>query len=170
MRVCNALWEVFLDTLVGTDVVEDKVVALALPVVEALGLELADVEYVTEEGQQILRVTINKVEGITVDDCADVSHELSTIFDVDDIVPQRYTLEVSSPGLDRRLKKRKDFLDAVGKKIKLKTKLQVIDRRNFNNVTLEAVGDDSIEVKDIDDRLWTIEFDNIVRVRLEIVL
>jgi ribosome maturation factor RimP len=169
MRVCNALWEGFLDTLVGSDAMEDKVAVLALPVVETLGLELMDVEYVTEEGQRILRITINKDGGIDLDDCADVSRELSAIFDVDDIVPDRYSLEVSSPGLDRRLKKRKDFLDAVGKKITLKTKFPIIDRRNFN-VTLETVCEDSIEVKDLDDRLWTIEFDNIDKVRLVVVL
>lgn len=158
-----------MDTSVGSEALEDKVEALVLPVVEAFGLELADVEYVTEEGRNILRVTIDKAEGVTIDDCSDVSRELSTVFDVDDIVPEQYCLEVSSPGLDRRLKKRKDFLEAVGKKIRLKTKLPIIDRRNFN-VTLEAVAEDSIEVKDLDERLWTIEFDNIEKARLEIIL
>ncbi|VAW37503.1 Bacterial ribosome SSU maturation protein RimP [hydrothermal vent metagenome] len=154
---------------VSIEGLEDKAFTLAAPVVEGLGLVLADVEYTTEDGRKILRVTIDKPEGITLDDCAGVSRELSTLFDVDDIVPDHYSLEVSSPGLDRRLKKRKDFLDSVGKKIKLRTKCPVLDRRNFL-VTLEAVGESSVELRDINDELWTVELDNIDRARLEVVL
>lgn len=154
----------------SNDVLEDKVEALVLPVVEALGLELVDVEYVTEDGRKILRVTIEKAEGISLDDCTDVSRELSTVFDVDDVVPERYALEVSSPGLDRRLKKRKHFLTVVGKKIKIKTKLPVDEERRNFQVILKAVGESTIDVEDSDERLWTIELDNIDKARLEIVL
>ncbi len=76
---------------------------------------------------------------------------------------------MSSPGLDRRLKKREDFLEAVGKKIKLRTKELVLNRRNFL-ATIEAVGESSVELKDIDEEFWTVEFDNIEKARLEIVL
>jgi len=161
--------EVFLSTHIGQDGLEDKVEALAAPVVESMGLELADVEYVTEEGRKILRVTIDKAEGVTLDDCADLSRELSTLFDVDDVVPEHYSLEVSSPGLDRRLKKLEDFQDAIGKKIKLRAKHPVLDRRNFK-ATIEGVGESSVELRDIDGELWTIEFENIDKARLEIVL
>ncbi len=154
---------------VGTEGLEDKAFTLAEPVVEGLGLELADVEYTTEDGRKILRVTIDKTEGITLDDCAGVSRELSTLFDIDDIVPDHYSLEVSSPGLDRRLRKRKDFLEAVGRKIKLRTKDPILDRRNFM-VTLEAVGESSVELRDINDELWTVELDNIDKARLEVIL
>ncbi|VAV82618.1 Bacterial ribosome SSU maturation protein RimP [hydrothermal vent metagenome] len=154
---------------VSTEGLEDKAFTLAAPVVEGLGLELADVEFTTEDSRKILRVTIDKPEGITLDDCAEVSRELSTLFDIDDIVPDHYSLEVSSPGLDRRLRKRKDFLDAVGKKIKLRTKDPILDRRNFV-VKLEAVGENSVELRDINDELWTVEFGNIDKARLEVIL
>lgn len=158
-----------MSTQVSTDVLEDKAFELAEPVAQGLGLELVDVEYTSEDGQKILRVTIDKPEGINHEDCAGVSRELSTIFDVEDIVPDHYSLEVSSPGLDRRLKKREDFLEAVGKKIKLRTKELVLNRRNFL-ATVEAVGVSSVELKDIDQEFWTIEFDNIDKARLEVVL
>ncbi len=158
-----------MSTQINTDVLEDKAFKLAEPVAHGLGLELVDVEYTSEDGRKILRVTIDKPEGITLENCADLSHELSTIFDVDDIVPDHYNLEVSSPGLDRRLKKREDFLEAVGKKIKLRTKELVLNRRNFL-ATVEAVGESSVELKDIDQEYWTVEFDNIDKARLEIVL
>ncbi len=158
-----------MSTQVNTDVLEDKAFKLAEPVAQGLGLELVDVEYTSEDGRKILRVTIDTPEGITLENCADLSHELSTIFDVDDIVPDHYNLEVSSPGLDRRLKKREDFLEAVGKKIKLRTKEPVLNRRNFL-VTVETVGESSVELKDIDEEYWTVEFDNIDKARLEVVL
>ena len=148
---------------------EDKAFSLAEPAANGLGLDLIDVEYTSEDNIKILRVTIDKSEGINLEDCADLSRELSTIFDVDDIVPDAYSLEVSSPGLDRRLKTRNDFEDAIGKKIKLRTKDPVIDRRNFL-ATVEAVGESSIELRDIDDELWEVEFDNIDKARLEVVL
>ncbi len=169
LGISGLLGEFFLSREVGTEGLEDKAFTLAEPVVEGLGLELADVEYTTEDGRKILRVTIDKTEGITLDDCAGVSRELSTLFDIDDIVPDHYSLEVSSPGLDRRLRKRKDFLEAVGRKIKLRTKDPILDRRNFM-VTLEAVGESSVELRDINDELWTVELDNIDKARLEVIL
>ncbi len=81
-----------MSTQINTEVLEDKAFKLAEPVAQSLGLELVDVEYTSEDGRKILRVTIDKPEGITLDDCADLSRELSTIFDIDDIVPDHYNL------------------------------------------------------------------------------
>jgi ribosome maturation factor RimP len=69
--------------------------------------------------------------GVTLDDCARVSREIGVLIDVKDLIPERYVLEVSSPGLNRRLKKEKDFVWAMGKKVKVRMKSPMEGRRNF---------------------------------------
>ncbi|RLB13143.1 MAG: ribosome maturation factor RimP [Deltaproteobacteria bacterium] len=114
--------------------VEEDVIRLIEPVVEDLGLELVDVEYVTERGRWILRIYIDKTGGVTVDDCALVSNEIGDLIDVKDIIAGHYVLEVSSPGLNRPLRKEKDFIWATGKRIKVRTKMPVEGRRNFTGL------------------------------------
>ncbi len=147
----------------------EKVKELAEPVVDELGLELVDVVYATESGRRILRVIIDGPGGVTIDDCTMVSRELGTLLDVEDVVPESYSLEVSSPGLDRPLVREKDFRNAVGKKIRLRTKEPLDGRRNFRAV-LVGVGDDSVTLEDSEGRLWKIELSNIDKARLEVVL
>ncbi len=142
----------------------EKVKELAEPVVDELGLELVDVVYATESGRRILRVIIDGPGGVTIDDCTMVSRELGTLLDV-----ESYSLEVSSPGLDRPLVREKDFRNAVGKKIRLRTKEPLDGRRNFRAV-LVGVGDDSVTLEDSEGRLWKIELSNIDKARLEVVL
>ncbi len=147
----------------------EKVKELAEPVVDELGLELVDVVYATESGRRILRVIIDGPGGVTIDDCTMVSRELGTLLDVEDVVPESYSLEVSSPGLDRPLVREKDFRNAVGKQIRLRTKEPLDGRRNFRAV-LVGVGDDSVTLEDSEGRLWKIELSNIDKARLEVVL
>jgi ribosome maturation factor RimP len=104
---------------------------LAEPVLEDMGYELVDVAYLSKYGRWILRLTIDKEGGVTIDDCARVSRELGDLIDVKDILTGHYVLEVSSPGLDRPLKKEKDFAGALGKKIKVKTLEPMKGRRKF---------------------------------------
>ncbi len=94
---------------------------IAERILASLGMELVDIEYKREGRQMILRFFIDKRGGISLDDCADVSRELSAILDVEDIVPGKYILEVSSPGLNRPLKSESDYLRYLGKLIKIKT-------------------------------------------------
>jgi len=100
-------------------------------VLDDMGFEMVDVEYLSERGRWVLRVYVDKPGGVSVEDCARVSREISDLLDVKDVVPQEYTLEVSSPGVDRPLKKEKDLLDALGKKVKVKMANRVEGRRNF---------------------------------------
>ncbi|WP_026974457.1 ribosome maturation factor RimP [Alicyclobacillus contaminans] len=93
-----------------TDIVE----RLALPIVEAAGLELVDVEYKKEGANWYLRVFIDKPEGVDIDDCSRVSEQLSDKLDEVDPIPNSYFLEVSSPGAERPLKKPADFERAIG--------------------------------------------------------
>ena len=104
---------------------------LVEPVLEEIGFELVDVEYLSKHGKWVLRLFIDKNAGVTIDDCARVSGEIGDLIDVKDIIENDYVLEVSSPGLNRILKKEKDFIRAIGKKIKMRTAVPIKGRRNF---------------------------------------
>ncbi|MBQ3784186.1 MAG: ribosome maturation factor RimP [Lachnospiraceae bacterium] len=99
---------------------ENRTEALILPLVEKRNFELVDVEYVKEGSTWYLRAYIDKEGGITINDCEDVSRELSELLDREDFIPDAYILEVSSPGLGRQLKKEKDFQRNIGKEVEVK--------------------------------------------------
>src|SRR5580704_11448543 len=103
------------------EAVAPRVQALAEPLARSLGLELVDIEYLREGPSWILRIFIDKPGGVNLDDCSTFSHALGPALDVDDVVGTAYSLEVSSPGLERALKKPKDFERFAGKRIKVKT-------------------------------------------------
>lgn len=98
----------------------DRVRAVAAPIVRALALELVDVEYAGQGHGMVLRVFIDKPGGVTVHDCEQAHLSLGHALDVEDLVAHAYTLEVSSPGLDRPLKRREDYARALGKQVNLK--------------------------------------------------
>ena len=104
------------------------------PIVEAHGLELVDAELVRGRGPWELRVTVDTPSGdgkVSVERCADVSRELGTHLDAADAVPVRYRLEVSSPGLDRRLAREKDFEASRGLEVQIETRRPLDGRRRF---------------------------------------
>lgn len=109
----------------------EAVTRLIEPVLKDMGIELVDVEYLSEQGRWILRIYVDKQGGITVDDCARVSREIEDLIEVDDIFDQPYVLEVSSPGLNRPLKKERDFVRVQGEKIKVRMQRPLNGRRNF---------------------------------------
>jgi len=98
-----------------------RVTELALPLAAALGLELAEVEYRQEGRRMVLRLYIEREGGVTLDDCTAVSRELAEILDVEDFILANYNLEVSSPGLNRPLKKPSDYERFTGKLVKIRT-------------------------------------------------
>jgi len=101
--------------------VVSRVTELATPLLDSLGLELVEIEYRKEGQGMILRLFIDKPGGVTLDDCADVSRELSEILDVEEVIHAHYNLEVSSPGLNRPLNKESDYLRYAGRLVKIKT-------------------------------------------------
>ncbi|QPG06786.1 ribosome maturation factor RimP [Salinimonas marina] len=126
---------------------EDKLTEMLEPAVEALGFELVGVEYVRAGKHSILRVYIEHENGITVDDCADVSNQVSAILDVEDPISNEYNLEVSSPGMERPLFKEKHFADAVGEIVQIRLTMPMDNRRNFKGPLLACEnGTVSIEV------------------------
>ncbi len=104
----------------------DKLLALAESTLAPMGFELVDLEYRTEGRDWILRLFIDREGGVTLDDCADVSREFGALLEVEDILHHAYRLEVSSPGLDRPLKKAADFERFRGHLVKVKT-LESVD-------------------------------------------
>ena len=103
------------------------------PYVKELDLELADVEYVSEGGYNYLRVYVEKKDGDTsLDDCVALSRKIDTL--ADEIIKEKFFLEVSTPGLDRKLKKEKDFIRFVGEKVKIYTRSQVEGRKAFERI------------------------------------
>ncbi|MFO7832217.1 MAG: ribosome maturation factor RimP [Desulfuromonadaceae bacterium] len=124
----------------STEGVEKQVEELATPIVADFGLELVDVEYRQQGHQWLLCLYIDKDGGVTLDDCANFSRELSTLLDVEDVVPTAYRLEVSSPGLDRPLKKKDDFVRFAGETVKVKTRsLLDPDERGYTRKTFVGV-------------------------------
>ena len=109
-----------------------QITDLADPVLDEIGFELVDVEYLAKHGRWVLRIYIDKDGGVTIDDCARVSGELGDLIDIKEIIENEYVLEVSSPGVNRPLKKEKDFIRAVGKKIKVRMVAPVNGRQNFS--------------------------------------
>jgi len=110
----------------------EQVEQIVQRVAESLALELVEVEIRGGGKGRVLRITIDKPGGVTHDDCANLSREVSTILDVEDAVPGgTYTLEVSSPGLDRKLQKAADFERFTGSLVKLMTREPVNNNRHF---------------------------------------
>ena len=118
--------------------VAERVEALARPVIGAMGLELVEVVYHGGPSRGILRLTIDKDGGVGHQDCAEVTRVIGTQLDVEDVVPSAYTLEVSSPGLDRRLRRPEEYQKYEGRLAKVKTAKQVWVGR-LGGVALEDV-------------------------------
>jgi ribosome maturation factor RimP len=116
-----------------------------LPIVEKRGFELYDVEFVKEGNDYYLRAYIEKPGGITINDCVDVSREMNEILDKEDYIKEAYIFEVSSPGLDRPLKKDKDFERNLGKQVDIKTYKAFDKQKEFTGV-LSAYDKDSVTV------------------------
>jgi ribosome maturation factor RimP len=140
------------------------------------GLELVDVEFQFERGRWILRIFVDKQGGITIDDCASISRELGDLIEAEDIINLSYVLEVSSPGLNRPLKKEADFIRSIGKMVQLKMSKPVNKRRNFTGCLadikegmISLIIDDNnlveLPLNEIDKARIKYEFDNYFRDR-----
>ncbi|MGH8232216.1 MAG: ribosome maturation factor RimP [Steroidobacteraceae bacterium] len=142
----------------------DKLIALTEPLLEQLGYELVDLEYAPGRAHSLLRIFIDRREGVGIDDCERVSRELSALLDVEDPVPTRYTLEVSSPGLDRVLRTPEHFQRFVGERVRLEL-LQPREGRRRYTGRLESLSAQGIELN-VDGAMVSVPFADIGRARL----
>ncbi|HIX60545.1 MAG TPA: ribosome maturation factor RimP, partial [Candidatus Blautia gallistercoris] len=126
---------------------EQKAEALLEPIVKALGFELVDVEYVKEAGNWYLRGYVDKEGGITVNDCEAVSRAFSDRLDEEDFIEDSYIMEISSPGLDRPLKKEKDFARSMGKEVEIRTYRPIEKQKEFYG-TLTAYDNSSVTIEE----------------------
>jgi ribosome maturation factor RimP len=144
-----------------------KVLQLARQVADEEEVELVDIE-LRGKGKLLLRAVIDKENGITLDDCEKFSRSFGAVLDVEDLFAGPYTLEVSSPGLDRPLKDLRDFEKNRGKLARIVTS-DKISNQNFFIGRIEDIGVGYVKIK-IDEREIDIPFDKISRARLEIEL
>jgi len=143
-----------------------KEIALLIePVLAEMGIDLVDMEYRSGQGRRVLRIYADRPTGINLDDCAMVSREIGNLLDVKDLLQHHYVLEVSSPGLNRPLKREKDFLRAIGRKVKVKTAVPLKGRRNFSGV-LQSFENGMLQLK-LDDTVVQIPEESVKMANLE---
>lgn len=143
----------------------EKLTALVRSVVEPMGYELVGVEYLSGyQGGNLLRVYIDGEEGIQLDDCTRVSHQLSGVLDVEDPIPGEYNLEVSSPGMDRPLFTKEHFERFVGHKVNIKLSSTLPGRRKYKGV-LKGIEESEVLIE-VDGTLFRLPFDQIQDARL----
>lgn len=138
---------------------DEKLTEMLTPAVEALGFELLGIEFVRAGKHSTLRLFIDSPNGITVDDCADVSHQVSAVLDVEDPINTEYNLEVSSPGMDRPLFKEQHYQAIVGQEAAIRLRVPMGNRRNFKGEIL-AVENGIIKIQ-VDGEVFELVFSNI---------
>lgn len=136
------------------------------PLLDSEKMELVDLQYVTESGKKIVRAFIDKEGGVTLADCERMSGMLGERLDNSELLPSSYVLEVSSPGMDRVLKKEKDFNKFAGRKVKVSTYAPVGGQRNFIG-KIAAYRPTKLILEDSSGKIIEIEHSNMARARLE---
>ncbi|MDD5287246.1 MAG: ribosome maturation factor RimP [Desulfuromonadaceae bacterium] len=144
---------------------------IALPILESMGVELVDIEFGRVGRDAVLRLFIDKDGGITLDDCADVSRELSLILDVEEVISCNYSLEVSSPGLDRPLKKQSDYERFAGRLIKVRTYEPLPDDKGNKRKTflgkLDGLVDGVVKITLAEGQTASIPLERVAKANLE---
>jgi len=134
------------------------------PAINALGFELWGIEYIPQGRHSILRVYLDKANGIDVEDCANASRQISSILDVEDPISGEYTLEVSSPGLDRVLFKLEQFQDYLGWHVQLRLTESFENKRKFTGQLKGIVDDDVVLI--IGDEEYVIPYELVEKANL----
>jgi ribosome maturation factor RimP len=135
------------------------------PVVESMGYELVGVEFLGADGYGTLRVYIDRDNGVSLDDCAAISHQISGILDVEEPIKQAYGLEVSSPGIERPLFKLADFERYAGKTARIKLAVGLLGRKNFKG-ELQGVADSKLVTIEVDGEVFDLPYADIAKANL----
>jgi ribosome maturation factor RimP len=144
----------------------ERLTELVASAVEPLGYELLGVEYLAQGHHSLLRIYIDSPDGITLDDCERASRQVSAVLDVDDPIRGQYTLEMSSPGLDRPLFTAKHFTQFIGHEVKLRLHSPLEGRRKFKAVITSVEGDLIHLTSSETDEEWQVSLDNIDKANL----
>ena len=140
---------------------QDKLTELLRPAVEGLNYELVGIEHLPMGKHTVLRIYIDSPDGITVSDCSNVSHQVSGVLEVEEPIKGAFTLEVSSPGIDRPLFTFEQFKQFVGSKVKLKLYHAIEGQRKIIGL-IESIEGDDINIKDADsETTFQIQIDDI---------
>jgi len=126
------------------EAMEHQIELLVEPIIREKGLELVDVEYIREGAHWYLRLYVDKDGGVDMDDCSGVSHSVSEMLDDKNPIPQAYMLEVSSPGLERRLKKEEDFIRFQGSLVMVNTTSQFQGFKEFSGNLIGLINDEIV--------------------------
>ena len=151
----------------STEQIIAAVEEFAVPVLNDKGLELVEVQFRRESGW-VLRLFIDREGGVTLDDCASVSREISSYLEVEDLIAHAYKLEVSSPGVERPLKRLEDFVRFTGRKARIKVKEPINEQRVFIGM-LDAVDEDKKTIMlTVDGEQMNIDLETVARARLSL--
>jgi ribosome maturation factor RimP len=142
-----------------------QIQALLEPTVEAMGFELWGVEYLSQGRHSLLRLYIESEQGISVDDCAAVSEQASGVLDVEDPISGEYTLEVSSPGMDRLLFRLDQYPGYVGETLELRLRAPFEGRRKFRG-TLRGIEEQDIVIQ-VDDHEYLLPYSAVEKARVQ---
>jgi len=143
----------------------EKIAEVAEALIQAEGMGLVDWQFRKEGRTWFLRIFIDKPGGVSLDDCADISRQLGDQIEVHDLIPHSYTLEVSSPGLDRPLKKDQDFLQSLGKLIQLNTRDPLEGQFFFKGILMAYTPGGLLRLAE-EKKSWEIPVFNIAKARL----
>jgi ribosome maturation factor RimP len=135
------------------------------PVVESMGYELVGVEFLGAGAYGTLRVYIDRDSGVSLDDCAAISHQISGILDVEEPIKQAYDLEVSSPGIERPLFKLADFERYAGKTVRIKLAVGLLGRKNFKG-ELQGVAESKLVTIEVDGEVFDLPYADIAKANL----
>jgi ribosome maturation factor RimP len=130
--------------MMGAGSIEERVAAIAERVAIDHGLELVHAEVAGPANKPIVRVFIDKPDGVTHQDCSEVSLHVGTLLDVEDFIHASYTLEVSSPGIERGLYKRSDYDRFAGRQARIRTRRPINGQRNFRGRLLGVAGEEAL--------------------------
>ena len=148
--------------------VKEKIRQLSEPVVASEGMELIHVECMKMHSHWIIRLFLDKEGGITLDDCANVSNQLGDIFDIRDVIMGAYTLEISSPGLDRPISRDQDFIKYKNSSVIIKTSEKIEGIKNFRGILLDYIEEfgQKLVLIDIAGKVYRIPRQDIVKANL----
>ena len=144
---------------------EDKIQELLAPTIEAMGYDLWGLEHQSQGRHSMLRLYIDGENGVNIDDCAEVSRQVSGILDVEDPITGEYTLEVSSPGVDRLLFKPEHYLMYVGEWLEVRMRVPFEGRRKFKG-TLKGMEEDEV-VLQVEDAEYLLPLGSIDRAQVK---